>query len=596
MHGTVPLRRLRVLTHPARRAATLRAWVRRGEVGVVLLAVLVGAAAGVLAFGLGSLAQLMHGPLFGLESGQRLSGLGRGLDPGRALLVPATGGLLLGLLGLWLAKVRPRSPIDPVEANALHGGRMSLGDALVVGVQTLLSNGFGASVGLEAAYTQAGGGIASRLGAAFGLRRGDLRTLVGAGAAGAIAAAFNAPLTGAFYGFELIIGSYSTAALVPVMASSVTATVVGRWLEAGSYQVEQAGIGDQGWEAWPLALGLGVICALLGIALMRGVTLIEAPLRRLVPWAPLRPVLGGLAVGALALVSPAVLSSGHAALHLAFVTEAPAWPVAVVLGLKALAVAISLGSGFRGGLFFASLLLGALTGKLGASLLAMAMPPGPDPLLLAIVGMSAFGTAVIGAPLSMTFLALETTANFEVTSLVLAAVCVSALIVRRLFGYSFATWRFHVRGETIRSAHDIGWLRDLTAGRLMRRDLRTVRADTPIDAFRRAFPLGSVSRVVALDEEGRYAGLISVSDAYSTTAEVETVAPLLQLTDRVLLPAMNARMAMTAFEAAEAEALVVVDSMASRKPVGLLTEAHLLRRYSEEVDKRRREELGLTGA
>ena len=99
------------------------------------------------------------------------------------------------------------------------------------------------------------------------------------------------------------------------------------------------------------------------------------------------------------------------------------------------------------------------------------MPPGPDPLLMALVGMSAFGAAVIGAPLAMTFLALETTGSLAVAGLVLAAVAVSGLIVRRLFGYSFATWRFHLRGESIRSAHDIGWINDLTAARLMRRDV-----------------------------------------------------------------------------------------------------------------------------
>ena len=101
----------------------------------------------------------------------------------------------------------------------MHGGRLSVTDGVVVGVQTVLSNGVGASVGLEAGYAQVGGGIASWLGMAFSLRRGDLRVLVGAGTAGAIGAAFDAPLTGAFYAFELVIGTYSVAALFPVVAS-----------------------------------------------------------------------------------------------------------------------------------------------------------------------------------------------------------------------------------------------------------------------------------------------------------------------------------------------------------------------------------------
>ena len=209
-----------------------------------------------------------------------------------------------------------------------------------------------------------------------------------------------------------------------------------------------------------------------------------------------------------------------------------------------------------------------------------------DPLLLSLVGMSAFGSAVVGAPLAMTFLALETTGNFVVAGSVLAAVTVAGLVTRRLFGYSFATWRFHLRGETIRSAHDIGWLRELSVGKLMRRDLRTVRSDTRLASFKRDFPLGSTARVVAVDEKDQYAGLISVPEAYAAAPEVETVEPLLQFRDRALLPAMNAKEAMAVFDTVETEALAVVDGVGSRKVLGLLTASHLLRRYGEEVERR----------
>src|SRR3954453_5624986 len=189
---------------------------------------------------------------------------------------------------------------------------------------------------------------------------------------------------------------------------------------------------------------------------------------------------GGLAVGALALMTPGVLSSGHGVLHHVLSLEVTPQALLILLLAKAAASAASIGSGFRGGLFFASLLLGAVLGKLFAVLVASAIPA-VDPMLLATVGMSAFGAAVIGAPLAMTFLALETTRDFAVAGAVLMAVTNASIVVRRLFGYSFATWRFHLRGETIRSAHDIGWLRDLTVGKLMRRNLRM---DMSLSAFR----------------------------------------------------------------------------------------------------------------
>src|SRR5262249_60892182 len=110
--------------------------------------------------------------------------------------------------------------------SALYGGRMSLGDSLVVVGQTILSNGAGASIGLEAGYTQIGSAVASRFGGMVRVRPNDLRLLVGCGAAAAIAGAFNAPLTGAFYAFELVIGTYSLGTFAPVAVASIVAVAV----------------------------------------------------------------------------------------------------------------------------------------------------------------------------------------------------------------------------------------------------------------------------------------------------------------------------------------------------------------------------------
>jgi len=136
--------------------------------------------------------------------------------------------------------------------------------------------------------------------------------------------------------------------------------------------------------------------------------------------------------------------------------------------------------------------------------------------------------------------------------------------------------------------------RDLTVGKLMRRNLQTVRADARLSVFRREFPLGSAKRVVAVDDAGRYAGLVPVPEAHSEMPGAERVADLLEFRDQMLLPAMNAKEAMAAFDATEADALVVVDDPETRRVVGLLSEAHLLRRYGEELDRRRHEETGLS--
>ncbi len=583
---------VRLITRPSRGAVTFRQWVRRAEIGIVGLALLAGAAAGLSAVLMSEATQHLHALLFGAEARHGLSLL-ENADPRLLLAVPALGGLLLGLLNWRMGRHGVRTPIDPIEANALHGGRMRLSDGAVVAAQSIVSNGFGASVGLEAAFTQVGSSLASRLGGVFGLRRGDLRVLVGCGAAGALSAAFCAPVTGAFYAFELVVSTYSIASLAPVMASAVAGMLVASLLGRTTVLSGAGSVAAPSFGDYPLALLLGLLCGLLAIALMKGMTLVEAVLRRAVPWGWLRPMAGGLAVGGLAILSTGVLSAGHGVLHLALATDLAVPLLLGLLVLKTAGTAISIGSGFRGGLFFASLLLGALLGKLFAAAGTNLLSVPVDPMLFAVIGTSAFGAAVVGAPLALTFLALEGTRDFAVAGPVLVAVIAATMVVRRLFGYSFATWRFHLRGETIRSAHDIGWLRDLTVGRLMRRDVTTVPLGASLAVVRRAYPLGATQRLIVVDETNRYAGVLLLPEAHAAGPEVETVDPLLRLRQRALLPAMNAKEAMALFEDAEADAMAVVDGVQSLRVIGMLTEAYLLRRYGEEVDKRRRDEVGI---
>jgi len=189
----------------------------------------------------------------------------------------------------------------------------------------------------------------------------------------------------------------------------------------------------------------------------------------------------------------------------------------------------------------------------------------------------------------MAFLALETTGSLPLTVAVVGAAVVSAITVRRTFGYSFATWRFHVRGEAIRSAIDIGWIRNLTVGRMMRREMRVVRADTTLAAFRRDVPLGATARAVVVDQANRYAGIVLVAEAHAADIQAANLGDLLHNKNDVLLPQMTIKDAVSKFEQAEADALVVVDGNESRRVIGLLTEQYALRRYSEELDRRRRE-------
>src|ERR1700761_7055217 len=570
----------------------LRAFVRAHESSLVVLALLIGAIGGLAVAAMSVAVEAMHVALFDLDWGDRLSAQFR-IEPLRALLVPSLGGLLLGIAFLLLLRWRPAREIDPIEANALHGGRMSFRGSIIVSLQTVWSSGVGASVGLEAGYTQLASGIAASLGRGFHLRRADQRLMVGCGAAAAIAGAFGAPLAGAFYALERVIAGYPPASLTPVGVAAVAGYFVAHAFTVLSVGVGVGPVGDVLGRDLAVAALLGILAALFGIVIMRGVALCEQLLSRTGIWPPLRPALGGLAVGLLALMSPQVMSSGHGALHFAGFVSIPLTVVATIFALKSIASIVSLGSGFRGGLFFAALFLGALGGHLFAAGFD-AIWPGLklDPNVYAIIGMSALSASVIGGPLTMSFIALESTGNLWLTTAVLVAVMISGQMTRELFGYSFATWRLHLRGETIRSAADVGWIRDLSVRRLMRSDVVTVNAGMPIGAFRAKFPPGSNTQVVAVDDAGQYAGMVLVSEAHATNIDAgKSLQAILHYPRVVLHPGMNIREAIAAFDITEAESLTVVEP-GDNKPIGILTEAHAMRRYAEESERRRREVVG----
>jgi chloride channel protein, CIC family len=572
----------------------LRALVRSNEFYLIPLALVVGIVAGAIVTLMSEIAQIAHVLIFGIPIDVRLSANAY-VNPTTALLAPACGGLALGVMEWFRRRWKIANAVDPIEANALRGGRLSARDSVVVSGQTLLSNGCGASVGLEAGYTQIGAGAASLLGQFLNLRRNDLRLIVGCGAAGAIAAAFGAPITGAFFAYELIVGVYSVASAAPILAASLSAALTAQYLGGAPYSLEVSHVGAVGLEQYLVLIGLALIVSAVGIVVMRSSPAVE----RLFAWIPvwIRPVVGGVLVGAMAIVTPQVLAAGHGAMVLDLHREMALSMIAIIIILKLSACLISLASGFRGGLFFASLFVGSLLGKLFAALLAWSgLGIVVDPVVSMLTGMATLGVAIVGGPLTMSFLVLEMTRSVDVTAVVLAACIVTSIFVRFMFGHSFSTWRLHLRGETIRSANDVGWLRNLTVERMMRSDVGKVPASTTIAACRREFVLGSRPAIVVVNNSDDYCGLVLLPELFSGDldgiADEIQVVELARFTDVALLPEMNVKTAMKIFDDAEAEVLAVLESEDSRKVIGFLTESFARRRYVEEIDQATRGVLG----
>jgi chloride channel protein, CIC family len=572
--------------------SVLRNFVRNFETGLVIVAIVIGLLSGLLVAAISHLSEISHSLLFDIPFDARLSATGI-ISWQRTLLIPTLGGLLLAIIALIAAgRLKGQQLADAIEANALYGGRVSFRGSILISVQTLLSNGFGGSVGLEAGYTQICSAFGSHIGQRLAARRADMRLLVACGAAGAISAAFSAPLAGAFYGFEVVLGAYTSAGLVPVIASAVTSWLVTRHLAHQSFLMVPGFPSPVSIEMIGQTLLIGMICAFASIIAMLAVAFSERCFQKLSVFNGfLRPMVGGALLGSLALLTPTVLGAGHGAMQILLVSN-PTWlALTTTIIFKIMASAISLGSGFRGGLFFASLMLGALTGQLYSIVLS---GPFPDLVLqpgtAAIAGLAAFGTGVLGAPFSMVCLALEITGDFSVTVGAVVASSVCALIVRELFGYSFATWRFHLRGEAIRGPQDVGWVRQLNATALMRSDFESALSTIPIAEAQKLFSPAQIRQIVLRDPNGTYAGIVTSADLHSIeTDDNLPLATIARQQDEFLLPGASIRDIMAMFERSEADVLAVLDRADHRAAIGTVSEAHVLRTYGEELERRNQE-------
>jgi chloride channel protein, CIC family len=326
--------------------------------------------------------------------------------------------------------------VPDIQAAVEHrGGRIAPRPAMGRTLASAITIGGGGSAGAEGPVVLIGATLGSWLGRMFRFKPGRLRVLVACGAAGAIAAAFNAPLAGAFFALEEILGTFAGGYFSPVVVAAVVAAVVARGIfGAGPAFPVPGELGELGgWEIGLLLPALGVVCALMGTMFVRTYFGIDAFVRsgridtRWLPW------LGGALVGIIVYVTQgAVASDGHLSAPLDLFGRMPWWTLIGLAAAKIVATSITLNAGGSGGVFTPALFVGATTGGAFGVLVQSAFPAAQvDPALYALAGMGAMVAGATGAPITGILLVFEMTHDFELVMPLMLAVVVTKAVMRR---------------------------------------------------------------------------------------------------------------------------------------------------------------------
>ncbi len=431
-------------------------------------AVVVGLAsgAGVWLFkGLINLAQLAASDGLGVELGRVAAWL--------VVLVPVIGGLAVGLLAhFFIGTERHHGVAGIMEAAALSGGRLRWKRMPIKTVAAALSIGFGASVGPEDPSVQIGAGLGSMVGQAVRLSDERVRALVAAGAAGGIAAAFNAPIAGVFFALEIILGEISGSALGIVLLAAVISAVFTQAVSGAQPAFHIPAYAFKSAAELPLYLGLGLLAGPVAALYVRLLYLAQDGFHRwhIPSW--LKPAAAGLAVGLVGLFLPQVMGVGYEVIEQ--VLGGGQLALGLLLALlvaKLILTPISIGGGFPGGVFAPSLFVGAVLGAAYGLLLDQLFPAlNVAPAALALVGMAAVLAGAVHAPLTAILLLFEMTNDYRIILPLMFAVFVSLAVSRRIQPDSVYALGLARKGIRLQHGRDVDVLDGLRVSEVMQPD------------------------------------------------------------------------------------------------------------------------------
>lgn len=560
----------------------------------VAVAVAIGILGGVIQFLFYGLHQLTKWLVLG-QTGDLLE-IAEGLEPWQRVLGPALGGVAAGLvLQLGLRLLGNPGLTNLLEVVVAGDGRLRFRPALTNAISSLISISTGASIGREGLLIQLGATVASKLGQWGNWPPYRLRLMIACGAAAGIAGVYNAPIGGAVFAAQIVLGNFSMHLFGPVLVASVVASVVARtffgvnhWFDAPVFEFTR--LTQLPWFAL-----LGLVAGVAGAMFLKSLSASEGLFARLRVPISVRMGLAGLIVGMIAWRYPEVWGNGYEATY-RLVTASPA--VGFALGLfaaKLVATSATVGSGAVGGVFTPTLFLGATLGAVFEGLLhwagwASALPTG----CFALVGMGSLLAATTHSPLLGLIMLFELSLNYSLVPPLMVACAVSTLVARRLHAESIYTEPLRRKGLTLdRETLQMGVALERTVGDLMREPVPPVLETTGFREIADRFLRSTYNFLPVVDAGGRLVGVVALHDLKEYLKAGDELAGVIALDilrppPPSLTPEQRLPDALPLLIASELRHVPVVNDPVQRRLIGAVDRSEVLALVSDAVAVGRR--------
>jgi CIC family chloride channel protein len=561
---------------------------------MVLCGLVIGVLGGLGAVGFRFLIRFFQRVFFG--PGLNLLEIAWALPWYHKLLVPALGGALVGPIIYYFAREAKGHGVPEVmEAVVLRGGVIR---PRVVGVKALasaLTIACGGSVGREGPIVQIGSAMGSTLGQMLKVSGERMRTLVGCGAAAGIAATFNAPIAGALFSMEIILGNFGLASFSPIVISSVIATVISRHFlgDFPAFQVPPYQFVHP-FELLPyllLGVAAGLVARLFIYLLYRCEDLFDAsPLPEVA-----RPALGGLLIGAIALAFPHIYGIGYETITLSLREQAPFLLLLTLVFIKLLATSLTIGSGQSGGIFAPSLFIGAMTGG-AVGTVAHGLFPSLTATsgAYALVGMGAVVAATTHAPITAIIIVFEMTGSYTIILPLMTACIIATIVTTSLSRESIYTLKLARRGLSIVAGREVSVMKALRVNEVMTDRMRTFDERTPLPTLVTEALNSPFSYFPVVDSKGQMTGIFSLQDLRVILMEdLTTLGPLIVAKDIAttdglitVTPEEDLDMVFQKFGQKNIEEIPVVSPEDSTRLMGMVRRKDVIEAYNKEIIRR----------